>query len=624
MTWLWKLVLKLLTIVKALLLNLSEYPGMKFLRPAGESLGRFLSSYNDLLERRDRVKQDLIVSKQKVTEIGRAVPHGGKQASPEASSRPPEPLAGKASGGGGSPAHDSTSPPGGSAGGRRTSPAATESKGTLMIDAFMQGSDAPPELKQRWLNAATEREQQAAPDQAKPAYYGTLMPPDRARTAESQPLGTANPQALEPLFSDTVRGESARHETTAVPPARTAAGPTERQPEAPSVQWLVPSRSEPIPRTHDVAAAPRPTAAAVDNLVGPEHPQEPWEAAVPYGPEAPMPSAAPQDSSATLGATHRPAATQVAAAPYSSSDAIDEGGHHVPLVGAEYSAAPAVATTLDEDQPAMIPLAERGEQLARLEYVCQWLREARQPLCPLNGALAILPLSTIEAGPREVVELQRAVKADLAAIQNELKLRFPATALAVGLEEDPGFEELVRRVGPERAKSQRFGHRFDVRAVATPSQLTALCARISGVFEDWVYAIYRERGSIYRAGNSHLFGLLCKVRTQLQERLVRILCGGFGHDPERAGAPGTPGRREPGHPVLGVAFSGCYFAATGRTIDRRAFVDGVFDKLQEEQDHVEWTKAALREDRHFRRIGWVGLLVAAACGAALLAGHFLR
>ena len=148
--------------------------------------------------------------------------------------------------------------------------------------------------------------------------------------------------------------------------------------------------------------------------------------------------------------------------------------------------------------------------------------------------------------------------------------------------------------------------------MATPQQLTALCARISGVFEDWVYAIFRERGSIARAGNSHLFGLLCKVRTQLQDRLVRILCGGFGHDPERAS------RREP------VAFSGCYFAATGRTEDRRAFMQGVFDKLNEEQDYVEWTPAALAESRHLRRMAWLGIVIILASCAACVAGLWLR
>lgn len=98
----------------------------------------------------------------------------------------------------------------------------------------------------------------------------------------------------------------------------------------------------------------------------------------------------------------------------------------------------------------------------------------------------------------------------------------------------------------------------------------------------------------------------------MQDRLVRILCGGFGHDPQAAS------RDEP------IAFSGCYFAATGRAEDRRAFVQGVFDKLDEEQNRIEWTKDALGEDRQFRRLGRLALGVIAACAAALLAGRLLR
>jgi hypothetical protein len=83
----------------------------------------------------------------------------------------------------------------------------------------------------------------------------------------------------------------------------------------------------------------------------------------------------------------------------------------------------------------------------------------------------------------------------------------------------------------------------------------------------------------------------------LQGRLWRILSGGFGSQP-RDGSPGPP-----------IAFSGCYFAATGRSADRRAFVRGVFDKLVEEQDQVEWTQDALQESRQFRWVGWLGMLI---------------
>ena len=92
---------------------------------------------------------------------------------------------------------------------------------------------------------------------------------------------------------------------------------------------------------------------------------------------------------------------------------------------------------------------------------------------------------------------------------------------------------------------------------------------------------------------------------------MRILCGGFGHDPERAS------RGEP------VAFSGCYFAATGRSADRRAFLEGVFDKLNEEQDSVEWTKEACGKTGTSAAWGGLGILVIVACGARVLASHFL-
>ena len=277
-----------------------------------------------------------------------------------------------------------------------------------------------------------------------------------------------------------------------------------------------------------------------------------------------------------------------------------------------WSLSQASSSRVDEDQPALIPLVDREEELARLEYLCCRLREAREPLCGVNGTLILIPLALLREGTRENVELPRAIQADLLTLQESLGLRFPTTALLVGLEEHRGFEELVRRIGPQRAGSQRLGHRFDIRLAAVPAQLAVLCARLTGVFEDWVYAIFREHGSIARPGNSQLFGLLCQVRTDLQPRLLRILSGGFGRDRQEA-ADEQP-----------LGFSGCYFAATGRSEDRRAFVRGVFDKLTEEQNQVEWIRQARVEARRHRRLGWLGLGVAAAFVAWLVFELWIR
>lgn len=261
-----------------------------------------------------------------------------------------------------------------------------------------------------------------------------------------------------------------------------------------------------------------------------------------------------------------------------------------------YQAAP----DIDDDQPPLVSPADSDEQLLRLEYVCQLLRQARQPLCPINGILTLLPLKTIRAGSRESQELQRATRADVLTVQRELQMRCPVTALIVGLEEDPGFGELVRRVGPEKAAAQRFGKRFDVRSLATPNQLAAFCIHIGGVFEDWIYTLFREQGALTRPGNTRLYGLLCQVRSRLQRRLTHILVGSFGFRRERQFSDDP------------IAFSGCYFAATGQSEDRRSFVRGVFDKLVEEQENVEWTRQAIAGDRRTRWLGYLGVVASAS------------
>ncbi|MGH7199390.1 MAG: type VI secretion protein IcmF/TssM N-terminal domain-containing protein, partial [Planctomycetaceae bacterium] len=137
-----------------------------------------------------------------------------------------------------------------------------------------------------------------------------------------------------------------------------------------------------------------------------------------------------------------------------------------------------------EELPALLPPQDSAEQLERLEYVCGLLARAREPLCPLNGVLTLLPFETITAGQREAEELERAVKADVTAIQRETQLRCPVTALITGMEREEGFSELVRRVGPDRAAIQRFGRRFVARCLATREELGIMCEHFCGAFED--------------------------------------------------------------------------------------------------------------------------------------------
>jgi hypothetical protein len=294
----------------------------------------------------------------------------------------------------------------------------------------------------------------------------------------------------------------------------------------------------------------------------------------------------------------------------------------VPMGGPQFGATPyaapqtqyAGAALAGQRQPALLSPQDSAEQLERLHYVCQMLRRARQPLCALNGILVLLPMRLILGSQRETDELQRAVRGDLRAVGRVLELQCPVTALVVGMEGEPGFRELVRRVGRERAAVQRFGQRYDLRSIATPEEMQALCAHVCGAFEDWVYTLFREQGALSRPGNTQLYALLCKVRLTMKHRLAEILAGAFGYDPHRS--------RD--NPVL---FSGCYFAAIGTSDDRQAFVKGVFNKLTEEQEQVEWTPRAVRNNRRYLWAAYLGLAFDAVIVVALggmIASRFFK
>jgi hypothetical protein len=244
---------------------------------------------------------------------------------------------------------------------------------------------------------------------------------------------------------------------------------------------------------------------------------------------------------------------------------------------------------------------ESSRQLQRLEAVCGLLRRNRHPVCPANGILTLLPFEMLKAGAQDVAELERAISADLLTIYRELQLRCPVTAVVVGMEQERGFRELVRRIGREGATKQRFGQRFDLRTPASEEELRKFTTHVCGTFEDWVYTLFREDQALSHPGNTALYALLCKVRRTLKARLGDILGKGFGSDRKSEAAP--------------ILFSGCYFTATGPKADRQAFVSGLLSKLYDEQEDIEWTPDALYENERrgwLTRIGWV------VCAAILL------
>ncbi len=260
----------------------------------------------------------------------------------------------------------------------------------------------------------------------------------------------------------------------------------------------------------------------------------------------------------------------------------------------------------EEESPAIIPPSDAAEQEDRLQAVCELLRTARYPYSPINGCIMLVPFGVASATSQEIEELSKAINTDLVTMHNTLQVCYPVTAIFTGMDEEPGFRELMRRVGPEGCATNRFGMGYDLRSPASSGEIGNFAGHVCGVFEDWVYGLFREDQVLKRPGNSYLFSLLCRIRSSFKDRLSELLSQGFGYNdrlkPEEA-------------PFL---FSGCYFVASGNARDHRAFIQGIAEKLDGEQDRMEWSAPAIAADRRARRLGIFAVVM-----IALLAIHLI-
>lgn len=228
-----------------------------------------------------------------------------------------------------------------------------------------------------------------------------------------------------------------------------------------------------------------------------------------------------------------------------------------------------------------------NEQGARLEYVCHLLKKSRYPVCPINGLLALIPFHLVEPAKDE---LQSAAQRDLAILNDHLGMRCSLTVMVNEMESEPGFQELVRRVGMENAKRQRFGKGCNLWSPAGINRLKAVSKHACAAFEDWTYMLFKEHDGLRKPGNTKLFSLLCKIRGQFADSLAQVLAHGFGFDEER-NADAIENH---------FLFGGCYFAASGDTEDRQAFVTSVFLKVMDQEAELSWTPKTIEEDDRYK------------------------
>jgi len=271
-------------------------------------------------------------------------------------------------------------------------------------------------------------------------------------------------------------------------------------------------------------------------------------------------------------------------------------------------AAPTVSLTKQLSSHAA---AECEDQLA---YVCQLIRKSRDPVCPINGVMTLLPFELIESS---CTTLAVAAQKDLAVLRSHLQVRVPNTVVVKDMERDIGFLELIKRLGPQQATENRFGKGAELWVSPEGSRLSAIALHATASFEDWIYKLFQQENALKKKHNSRLFGLLCRIRGKFSESLQLVLRDGFGFNP----------KTDPHLAKLQFLFGGCYFAATGSGPSEQAFLRSVIAKMMQQEGELEWAPAARAVDARYQSYANLMALLgffAIFAIAAMIAFHFLK
>ena len=233
---------------------------------------------------------------------------------------------------------------------------------------------------------------------------------------------------------------------------------------------------------------------------------------------------------------------------------------------------------------------ERDRYEARMKFFVRILREARYPVCPINGVLLTVPYGwTTSPG---LSQLADTVKIDMYALQETIGVKGMTILALSGIEQFSEFKTYIERLDRDQVE-RRCGCGYPSLVTPSTDDVERTHTWMVQYFERQVFELFqRKLGDV---SNGELFRLLDRVRKS-RASIVRILKNAFPDDVT-----------EP------LYLSGLYFASLeGPGAVRLPFFEGLLARLMREHDDmIGWNNAAMREDKLMQNVSrWI--LVAAA------------
>lgn len=238
---------------------------------------------------------------------------------------------------------------------------------------------------------------------------------------------------------------------------------------------------------------------------------------------------------------------------------------------------------------------------ARLAHLCRLIARDREPFCPINSVLLMVPLGGTD-NERDAQQTADAAQTDLETIRSIFQLECPLLAMLGDMETLPGFAQFIKGQSAEDQK-RRFGQRYPL-ATNLRREQTMQVIRESVAFlgNDYVQQSIAKHFQFETADqsalnasfevNSALVLLMDEMRTRAGP-LARVIDQAVAADKHL------------------WRYGGCYLAATGDR-GQQAFVPQLFERLFKDRNCVNWSDEILEEDKRShaqRRFGYLTIAV---------------
>ena len=233
-----------------------------------------------------------------------------------------------------------------------------------------------------------------------------------------------------------------------------------------------------------------------------------------------------------------------------------------------------------------------ADRLSRgLAEICHELAEAREPYCPINGVLVLIPLDAadhVETADHVGMRLER----DLATIAAATETMISAQLVVCDLDQCEGSQAFLDRF-PAAQRGRRLGAPLPVTPASEPEAgPEAVDRAVRWICETLfpplgIRLMRRDAGDRaldrqHQDGNRQIHRLVHSMRTR-RDGLSRML---------RRVVVGTAGK---------VRLRGCHLAATGPAgTSRQAFAEGLLPLILDIQNEVQWSPQRRRRDRQQR------------------------